>query len=120
MLVSTPEAFRIKMASGAENASVDDFGFVVFDEVHHVMKRHPHRKIARLLEMAKNPKPTVLALTATCTYAVNEVQVPYFLLFPSFLLPAPSPILSNIFIFHFSFFISFCRLDLISPSCVKH
>ena len=108
MLVSTPEAFRIKMASGAENASFDDFGFVVFDEVHHVMKRHPYRKIARLLEMAKNPKPTVLGLTATCTYAVNEVQVPYFLLFPSFLLPAPSPpppspILSNIFIFHLSF-----------------
>ena len=105
MLVSTPEAFRIKMASGAENASVDDFGFVVFDEVHHVMKRHPHRKIARLLEMAKNPKPTVLALTATCTYAVNEVQVPYFLLFPSFLylLLLLFFLIFSFFIFHFSF-----------------
>jgi hypothetical protein len=50
------------------------FKCVVFDEVHHVMKKHPYRKLARLLELA-SPKPTILGLTATCTYAVGKVQI---------------------------------------------
>jgi hypothetical protein len=50
------------------------FKFVVFDEVHHVMKKHPYRKLARLLELA-NPKPAILGLTATCTYAVDKSQI---------------------------------------------
>jgi ERCC4-related helicase len=75
VLVTTPEGFRLKMASGAKNANFENFGFIVFDEVHHVMKKHPYRKIARLLELSSNPKPTVLGLTATCTYAVSELQI---------------------------------------------
>lgn len=80
MLVTTPEAFHIKMATGDPLAGFKRFSFIVFDEVHHVSKKHPYRKIARLLELSHVHKPKILGLTATCTYAVNEVQVYIILL----------------------------------------
>lgn len=73
VLVSTPEAFRLQMVGNPE-AAFSRFALVVFDEVHHVSKQHPYRKLARLLELSK-PKPAVLGLTATCTYAVELSQV---------------------------------------------
>eukprot|EP01113_Clastostelium_recurvatum_P034727 TRINITY_DN4747_c0_g2_i1.p1 TRINITY_DN4747_c0_g2~~TRINITY_DN4747_c0_g2_i1.p1 ORF type:complete len:278 (-),score=86.50 TRINITY_DN4747_c0_g2_i1:44-877(-) len=71
-LVSTPEALRLKMAE--TGFSLSAFSFVVFDEVHHVMKKHPYAKVARLLQVT-SPSPSVLGLTATCTYAVGEAKI---------------------------------------------
>ena len=43
---------------------------VVFDEVHHVLKDHPYRKLAQ--QLCKCDGPVVLGLTASLTYAVGE------------------------------------------------
>lgn len=74
VIVSTPAAFLV-LTSSDENFRYSRFGCVIFDEVHHVIKKHPYRKIARGLSTIKSG-PKVLGLTASLTYAldVNRIQ----------------------------------------------
>jgi len=74
VLVSTPKAFQIAQAKGNRNLAWAGFGLVVFDEVHHVLKDHPYRKLA--LQMRRSSSaPRVLGLTASLTYAVGRREV---------------------------------------------
>ncbi|MEW5311773.1 MAG: hypothetical protein WDW38_003459 [Sanguina aurantia] len=50
VLVSTPAAFLSLANKSASHFGLGCFALVVFDEVHHVIKRHPYRKVARLLQ----------------------------------------------------------------------
>jgi ERCC4-related helicase len=70
VLVSTPSAFF------AKDLPWDMFCLFVFDEVHHVSKDHPYRKIAlKLLSRPKNESPQVLGLSASLTYAVDGAKI---------------------------------------------
>ena len=87
VLVATPEAFR--MAQIKQNClDTDDigslewfsFGLIIFDEVHHVLKDHPYRKLAIALKKARVREsslalPDVLGLTASVTYAVGKDNI---------------------------------------------
>lgn len=73
ILVATPKAFEAAQARH-ERLSWGSFGLVVFDEVHHVLKEHPYRKLARTLQRADS-RPRVLGLTASLTYAVGAGKV---------------------------------------------
>jgi endoribonuclease Dicer len=84
VLVSTPEAFEI--AQGRHAASCpspldslgwESFRLVVFDEVHHMLKDHPYRKLAHGICKLPHEKgvPRILGLTALLTYSVGEKQV---------------------------------------------
>ena len=76
ILVSTPKSFETAMLrSIAPGWSA--FRTVVFDEVHHVLKDHPYRKLALKLRL-EHPIPNeirVLGLTASVTYAVETNKV---------------------------------------------
>ena len=72
ILVSTPQAFISAQRRYAE-LNWDSWDLVVFDEVHHVLKDHPYRKIA--LGIPEDAAVQVLALTASHTYAVTEAKV---------------------------------------------
>ncbi|CAJ1349424.1 unnamed protein product [Effrenium voratum] len=72
ILVSTPKAFQIAQAKTSLLAW-SQFKLVVFDEVHHVLKDHPYRKLAQ--QLCKCDGPVVLGLTASLTYAVGEKKV---------------------------------------------
>lgn len=70
-LVSTPKAFLSQQNQGTLGFDWASFGTVVFDEVHHVLKEHPYRKLA--LDLLKsNATPRVIGLSASLTYAVTE------------------------------------------------
>lgn len=74
VLVSTPKAFQMTQAKGVRGFQWGIFKLVVFDEVHHVLKDHPYRKLA--LSLSRLPKaPHVLGLSASLTYAVGERKV---------------------------------------------
>lgn len=75
VLVSTPAAFISLNASSNPKFRYETFGCIIFDEVHHVMKKHPYRKIARSLSCI-HPSPLILGLTASLTYAMgpNRIQ----------------------------------------------
>lgn len=78
VLVSTPAAF-ISMNASSSSSSDDRFryeafGCIVFDEVHHVMKKHPYRSIARGLACMRSP-PLILGLTASLTYAMQTSRI---------------------------------------------
>ncbi|CAM9426372.1 unnamed protein product, partial [Laminaria digitata] len=104
VLVATPEAFRIAQRDAAgENSDScrlqwQMFGVVVFDEVHHVLKKHPYHRLALSLRRwslspspsSSSPPPSaqggrhypphpsglrVLGLTASYTYAVEDEQL---------------------------------------------
>lgn len=49
-LVSTPAAF-IALAAHDTRLALQTFSLLIFDEVHHVIKKHPYRKVARLLQV---------------------------------------------------------------------
>eukprot|EP01112_Ceratiomyxa_fruticulosa_P022116 TRINITY_DN8016_c0_g1_i1.p1 TRINITY_DN8016_c0_g1~~TRINITY_DN8016_c0_g1_i1.p1 ORF type:complete len:687 (+),score=123.64 TRINITY_DN8016_c0_g1_i1:101-2161(+) len=72
VLVSTPASFKKKI--GELKISFTMFSLVIFDEVHHVVKQHPYKKLAKLLQICA-PKPRILGLTATCTYAVDGGKI---------------------------------------------
>ena len=72
-LVSTPQAFISAQRRYAEQLNWDNWDLVVFDEVHHVLKDHPYRKIA--LNIPEDSAVQVLGLTASLTYAVTEAKV---------------------------------------------
>ena len=74
VLVSTPKAFLIKQSHGVKQFSWSSFDTIVIDEVHHVLKEHPYRKLA--LSMRKSETaPRVIGLTASLTYAVTEERM---------------------------------------------
>lgn len=75
ILVSTPKAFETAQANAQCNRHLQwaEFKTVVFDEVHHVLKEHPYRKLALSLH-ASEATPRVLGLTASFTYAVGEAK----------------------------------------------
>lgn len=80
VLVSTPAAFISINALSSSSSSSDGrfryeaFGCVVFDEIHHVMKKHPYRSIARGLACMRSP-PLILGLTASLTYAMQTSRI---------------------------------------------
>lgn len=76
VLVSTPEAFRRLQLRDNANFGWTHFAICVFDEVHHVLKDHPYRKLAHGLQSVKaEDSPQVLGLSASLTYAVGESAV---------------------------------------------
>mmetsp|Transcript_132466 Transcript_132466/g.264346 ORF Transcript_132466/g.264346 Transcript_132466/m.264346 type:complete len:661 (-) Transcript_132466:104-2086(-) len=73
VLVSTPEAFRLAQLKWPELLAWESgLSMVVFDEVHHVLKDHPYRKLALSLQ---GNAVVVLGLSASLTYAVSEAKV---------------------------------------------
>jgi hypothetical protein len=76
ILVSTPKAFEtVLLRNQVSGWSL--FRTVVFDEVHHVLKDHPYRKLATKLRL-EHPLPNeirILGLTASVSYAVEENKV---------------------------------------------
>lgn len=76
VLVSTPDAFR-RLQCERSAFGWNRFGIAVFDEVHHVLKDHPYRKLANGLRAARahSSGPQVLGLSASLTYAVGETAV---------------------------------------------
>ena len=71
IIVSTPEAFyRLQMRD--QRFSWDAFIICVFDEVHHVLKDHPYRKIAHSV---RDEKVQILGLSASLTYAIGDSAV---------------------------------------------
>eukprot|EP00927_Polykrikos_kofoidii_P015929 TRINITY_DN17149_c0_g1_i1.p1 TRINITY_DN17149_c0_g1~~TRINITY_DN17149_c0_g1_i1.p1 ORF type:complete len:612 (-),score=105.13 TRINITY_DN17149_c0_g1_i1:22-1857(-) len=75
VLVSTPKAFQVAQAQGKHSLSWTTFSVVIFDEVHHVLKDHPYRKLAMGLKKVREGAPRILGLTASLTYAVGQQQV---------------------------------------------
>jgi superfamily II DNA or RNA helicase len=73
VIVSTPSAF-ISLANTNSHFSFAHFGLIIFDEVHHVMKRHPYRTIARQLNSLGH-RPQILGLTASLTYSLGALQI---------------------------------------------
>ncbi len=73
VLVSSPAAF-ISLNASNPNFRYEVFGYFVFDEVHHVIKKHPYRKIARSLACV-SPPPLILGLTASLTYAMGAARI---------------------------------------------
>ena len=74
VIVSTPAAFISLNASSNSTFQLASFSVIVFDEVHHIMKKHPYRKIARLLACMSN-SPQILGLTASLTYAMGTQKI---------------------------------------------
>jgi superfamily II DNA or RNA helicase len=73
VLVSTPEAFRIVQGNGRVGPFAwAKFSCVVFDEVHHILKDHPYRKLAQSLQQS-GALTLCLGLTASLSYAVGTV-----------------------------------------------
>ncbi|CAM9140821.1 unnamed protein product, partial [Hapterophycus canaliculatus] len=84
VIVSTPKAFQLaqRSPSGLESLRWGAFRVVVFDEVHHVLKDHPYRKLAlslhrSALQPPSSPtygEPRVVGLTASYSYAVGDAK----------------------------------------------
>lgn len=76
VLVTTPKAFEAAQLRGEEIFQWKNFSTVIFDEVHHVIKDHPYRSLAKrlLLSPSKTPR-RIIGMTASLTYAVGEVKV---------------------------------------------
>ncbi|KAK3276379.1 hypothetical protein CYMTET_15542 [Cymbomonas tetramitiformis] len=80
VMVATPDAFRALQArAGREHSEKrnrfawETIKLCVFDEVHHVLRDHPYRKLA--LSIPPTSRTQVLGLTASLTYAVDEAKV---------------------------------------------
>lgn len=77
LLVSTPSAFLTLQARNP-NFHWDSFCICIFDEVHHVLKDHPYRKIAFKLHsfVDRNEEAMqIIGLSASLTYAVSDNQI---------------------------------------------
>lgn len=72
VLVSTPKAFETVVDTG--QLAWDAFSCIVFDEVHHVLKDHPYRKLAQSLRQS-GTSAVCLGLTASLSYAVGDAKV---------------------------------------------
>ena len=72
-LVATPDA----ALQQEERFALQKYGLVVFDEVHHLVKNHPYRKLAqRLQSLTAEHRPKILGLRASLTYSVSEGELP--------------------------------------------
>lgn len=70
-LVATPAAVLAQQRNA--DLALQTFGMVVFDEVHHVVKNHPYRKVAvRLQNLPEGSRPKILGLSASLTYAIGK------------------------------------------------
>jgi len=74
VLVATPDAFRRLQMRQETGFGWTRFCICVFDEVHHVLKDHPYRKLAQSLRRSSS-KVQVVGLSASLTYAVGETDV---------------------------------------------
>lgn len=81
-IVSTPEAFLSLQKREKDAFGWHAFGIVVFDEVHHVLKEDPYRRIAlRLLAWhegqmgPEDQKVQIIGLSASLTYHVTKAKV---------------------------------------------
>ncbi|CAM9872902.1 unnamed protein product [Ectocarpus sp. 4 AP-2014] len=87
ILVSTPQAFRTAQQNGIGHLQWSAFRVVIFDEVHHVLKDHPYRKLALSLRRSSltppppasaaagsSSHPRVVGLTASYSYAVGDAK----------------------------------------------
>lgn len=80
VIVSTPKAFSLLQRRQVHLFGWDQFGIVVFDEVHHVLKDHPYRNLALDLrdwhnckgETNKTNKIQVIGMSASLTYDIGE------------------------------------------------
>jgi superfamily II DNA or RNA helicase len=76
ILVTTPDAFRMEQMRSPTELAWNTIQMCVFDEVHHVLKDHPYRKLAlSLRKIDEKEAPRVGGLTASLTYAVTETGV---------------------------------------------
>lgn len=79
ILVSTPKAFLVAQNTHA-SIHWENFVIIVFDEVHHVLKDHPYRKIAQRITSARLRDSRlnllqVVGLTASLTYSCTDSAV---------------------------------------------
>lgn len=79
VLVSTPEAFRMRQKT-KEGLRWSSICLLVFDEVHHVLKDDPYRKIALDLKRHRSvgslgTEVQIVGLTAMLTYAVTPAKI---------------------------------------------
>lgn len=77
VLVATPAAF-IALHRSRDYLRLENFGLLVFDEVHHVIKRHPYRNVARIFQNINNgvvAVPQILGLSASLTYAMGTLAI---------------------------------------------
>ena len=80
ILVSTPEAFRLLQASNSEFGDLDwgSFAICVFDEVHHVLGKHPYRRLAQgikswsELNSETHDHPQIVGVSASLGYPVDQ------------------------------------------------
>ena len=80
ILVSTPEAFRLLQASNSEFGDLDwgSFAICVFDEVHHVLGKHPYRRLAQgikswsELNSETHDPPQIVGVSASLGYPVDQ------------------------------------------------
>ena len=77
VLVSTPAAFQALNDLNPANFPLENFGLVIFDEVHHVIKNHPYRGITGRISryVASGCNIQVLGLTASLTYEMTDVGI---------------------------------------------
>lgn len=74
-LVSTPKAFEAAQARDpAGLLAWSTFRLVAFDEVHHVLKDHPYRKLVASMRRS-GYSGRILGLSASLTYAVDRAGV---------------------------------------------
>ena len=76
ILVSTPVSFQSLCMTEPEQYGIHQFSLIVFDEVHHVVKKHPYRTISRLIALtAQQQRPRILGLTASISYAIGQEKI---------------------------------------------
>jgi ERCC4-related helicase len=76
ILVTTPKAFLMQQARGESHLSWSRISLVVFDEVHHVLKDDPMRKLALSISNSKSViNVQILGLSASLSYAMTEGKV---------------------------------------------
>ena len=80
ILVSTPSAY-LKLCESERHRieyGFQNFTRIIFDEVHHVIKKHPYRLIARGIQTLMHDKentPLILGLSASLTYALGSDSI---------------------------------------------
>ncbi|CAM9616267.1 unnamed protein product [Ectocarpus fasciculatus] len=81
VLVATPDAFGAAQGKEPARLAWACFQVIVFDEVHHVLKEHPYRKLAKSLRRWRSqstPSPLgtqrVLGLTASYSYEFGNAR----------------------------------------------
>ncbi|CAM9357857.1 unnamed protein product, partial [Scytosiphon promiscuus] len=78
VLVATAGAFGAAQFKGNDRLRWESFRIVVFDEVHHVIKKHKYRELALSLRASTRAPgksaPRVLGLTASYSYAFGDAE----------------------------------------------